>query len=191
MRTLKTIILIIITTAVLILFGMAAVLQEKTLVAWWIPVTVCALISIPVSLALQIIVRKLTDFKNPLWNILGAFVLSLAIFTGSFYILNYYGSDASSAETYYAPIVKKYTQERYHTKRISRNRVTRGEKYRVYFIKLEMPDGKEKKIEVSAGQYSRIKVGKRLNLQLESGLFGVTVIRNLSFPVRSRPERVR
>ncbi len=184
MNVLRAVAMIVVVAVTLILLGTASVLHDKTLVAWWIPVAVCAAIAVPCALGLQGIIGRLTQFGKRIWNVLTAWVVVFSSLIGLFYILNFYNTDAASVREYSAPVIRKYTQDRYHTRRVSRNRVVRGDKYRVYFITIELPDGRLKKIEVSLSQYNRIKTEKQLSLQLETGLFGVPVIKNMSFPVR-------
>ncbi|MDE7097233.1 MAG: hypothetical protein K2O47_07060, partial [Muribaculaceae bacterium] len=53
----------------------------------------------------------------------------------------------------------------------------RSEKYTVYFIELEMSDGKIKKQEKPLRQYNNIKTGSKMRLILENGLFDIPVIK--------------
>lgn len=184
MRTINIIIMIILTTAVILLLGLASVLQQHTLIDWWIPAGACGLLALPCGYLLKRLIYQLTHFKKAIWNILAGVVLSFSVFIGLFYSLNYYNSHEDTAQEYSAPIVNKYTEEHYQVKRVSRNRVRRGEKYWVYRISVEMPDGRRKKMEVSPGEYVKIRVGRHIKLRLEKGLFGITVIKNMKFPVR-------
>lgn len=184
MKVLRSIAMIVVASVSLILLGMAAVLHDKTLVAWWIPVAVCAAIAVPCAVVLQVLIGRLTQFGKTIWNVLTAWGVAFSCLIGLFYILNFYNADAASVREYSAPVIRKYAKDRYHTRRVSRNRVVRGEKYRVYFLSIELPDSKLKEIEVSLSDYNRVKAGKQLSLQLETGLFGVPVIKNMTFPVR-------
>lgn len=132
------------------------------------------------------LIRRITRFKRPLWNIMAGLILSFAVFCGTLYSLNFYIADETSAVEYSAAVLSKFSEEHYHVRRISRNRVRRGEKYKVYYINIALPDGRSKKIEVPVSEFIRIKEGKRIKLLMETGLFGIPVIKNLSFPVRHR-----
>lgn len=184
MRTINIIIMIILTTAIILLLGLASVLQRNTIIDWWIPSAACALLAVPCGILLRGCIGRLTKFRKTIWNILAGAVLSFSVFIGLFYSLNYYKSDESSAQEFSARITNKYTEERYRVQRVSRNRVRRGEKYWVYCISVEMPDGRLKKMEVSPGEYIKIRVGRHIKLQIENGLLGIPVIKNMKFPVR-------
>ena len=189
MRTINIIIMIILTTAVILLLGLASVLQRNTIIDWWIPAGACALLALPCGILLKGFIGKLTLFKKAIWNILAGIVFSLSVFIGTFYALNYYNSDESSAKEFSALITNKFTEEHHRTQRVSRNHVIRGDKYLVYCISVEMPDGRRKKMEVSPGEYIKIRVGKHIKLQIEDGLFGIPVIKNMKFPVRQYNSR--
>lgn len=189
MRTINIIILIILTTAVILLLGLASMIQRNTLIDWWLPTGACALLAMPCGYLIKGVIGRLTHFDKAIWNFLAGFALSFSIVIGLFYALNYYKSDGSTAKEFSARITNKYTEEHYQVKRVSRNRVRRGEKYWVYCISVEMPDGRRKKMEVSPGEYVKVRVGRHIKLQIEDGLFGIPVIKNMKFPVRQYKSR--
>lgn len=189
MRTINIIIMIILITGVILLLGLASVLQKHTLIQWWIPTGACALLALPCGYLLKGLIHKLTHFKKAVWNILAGVVFSFSVFIGLFYSLNYYKSDEATAHEYSARIVNKYTEEHYRVKRVSRNRVRRGEKYQVYCINIELEDGRLKNMEVPVNDYVKIRVGGHIKLRMEKGLFGFTVIKNMKFPVRQYNSR--
>lgn len=47
MPAINIIIMIILTSMALILLGLAAVIQNNTIIEWWIPVSVCLALAIP------------------------------------------------------------------------------------------------------------------------------------------------
>lgn len=173
----------------IISLGMAAVIQNNTLIDWWVPASVCAVVAIPCGILLKGVVRWITHFVRPMWNIIAGCVLSFAVFLGSFYALNYYMADEASSQEYRVPVLDKFTEEHYHVQRVSRYRVRRGQKYQVYYVYVELPDSSGKKIEVPVSEYVKIKKGRRITLRMERGLFGITVIKNLKFPVRQYKTR--
>lgn len=94
----------------------------------------------------------------------------------SFYSINYFLSDTSSGYEYQAPVVSKYSEVRKRSHKTGR-RGYREEKYTVYFIELEMKDGRIKKMEKPLSEYNRIKTGKTVRLFIEDGLFRIPVIK--------------
>lgn len=186
MRAIKIIITIALTATAIILLGMAAVLHNHTIIEWWKPVGVCILFAIPSGILMKGLMHKLMHFSRSVWNVIAGAVLWFGIFIGLFYSLNYFKSNETSAQERSVKVLSKYTEEHYHTKRVSRNTVTCGEKYKVYYINIELQNDHEKRIEIPAREYVKIKAGSRITLRIETGLFGIPVIKNLKFPVRQR-----
>lgn len=107
-----------------------------------------------------------------------AFIANFSFILCGFYTLNYHFSDNSTRLKYEAPVIRKFSQERLRNKRVGR-RVYCSEKYKVYFIEIELPDGKTKKIEKSLGEYMKIKKGRKISIYEEKGLWGIKVIKDI------------
>lgn len=105
-----------------------------------------------------------------------AFILSFSTMTAAFYSINYCLSDHSNGYEYHAPVVRKYSESRTRSHKTGR-RGYREEKYTVYFIELEMNDGRIKKMEKPLSEYNRIKKGETVKLFVEEGLFRIPVIK--------------
>lgn len=158
--------------------GFSIGIHSFTLVVWWKPVAVCAILAVPATLWLARHVRRLT---RPIMNYLEypfAYILSFSLLLGTFYGSNYFISDPTSAYEYKAPVIKKYSQLRKHTQKIGR-RGYKEVKYHIYSIEIRMEDGKIKKIDKPLSEYNRIKKGSFLNLRIEKGLFSIPVIKNM------------
>lgn len=186
MRVRNKISVILLTTAIIILLGLAAVLQNNTIIEWWKPVSICIPIALIFGFIMSGVIRQLTNFSKYFWNIIIGSVFSFSLLIGSFYSLNYYKSDEASQQKYSARVVNKFSEDHYHSQRVSRSHVRRGEKYKVYFINVELQNGSTKKIEIPVKEYIRIKEGKHVTLHIEKGLFGIPVIKNLKFPIQQR-----
>lgn len=170
------------TLVVIVSLGMALTLHRNTLTDWWVPAAICF---VPACLLAALLSKKMLRFISAPLCWLAGFAVFFSVLLGGFYSLNYFRSDPASTEPCQATVASKYTEEHYHTRRVSRNRVVRGQPYTVYFISLELPDHKMKNMEVSAGEYAKIRTGQSLPLQVEKGLLGVPVIKNMKFPVRN------
>lgn len=170
--------------------GMAIVLHGKTIIEWWKPTALCAIIAVFLSAALYRLIKFISGLKSIVFNSLCAFTVAFSFIIGMFYTLNYYCSDTSSMHCINTTVMRKYSQERYRTRRVSRNRITRGEKYHVYYVEIELPDGRTKTLDVAVSEYMRLHVGQTLTLEAEKGLFGITIFKNLKFPIhKSTPSK--
>lgn len=168
--------------ASIFLSGLALTLHGRTVVDVRISVVAGAGAAVVVSILLRRAVCALSGENRMAGFILTAvFVFSLG--TGLFYAVNYYGSDKDSAVKHQAEVTRKFTEEHYQVRRVSRNRAVRGRKYKVYRIDVALPGGHVKRIDVPAGRYSKIKKGGKLELSVEKGFFGVPVIKGIEFPV--------
>ncbi|MBD5247479.1 MAG: DUF2500 domain-containing protein [Barnesiella sp.] len=166
--------------------GLAFALQNETIIEWWIPVTACALPAIPAGYLLR---KPFCDIIVNSNRWLGGAAAAFFIFTlliGAFYTINYYGADENNPRQLNAKVTEKITSEHYRTRRVSRNRTVRGEKYNTYSVNVTMPDGRSKILPVSIGQYSRLHAGDNVTLTTCDGLFGVPVIKEKSFKLKHK-----
>lgn len=173
-----SVLLVLIAVAAL---GLAMALHRNTLIDWWVPAAICFA---PAVVLAALLSKKMLGFISAPFSRLAGFALFFCVLLGGFYSLNYYKADPASAESRQATVVGKYTEEHYHTRRISRNRAVRGQPYTVYFISLELPGRRIKHMEVSPGEYAKVRSGQSLPLEIEKGLLGVPVIKNMKLPVR-------
>lgn len=166
------------------LLGMSVALHRNTLIDWWKPAAFCLVPACAAGFAISIILRQVRAAGNRFVHLGAGIILAFSVFLGAFYMLNFYKSDHASGETCIATVVNRYSEERHQTRRVGRNRVTQGPKYNVYFVVIELPGGKTKRLEVSPREYIHTKPGKKMELRIENGLFNVPVIKNLSPSVR-------
>ena len=175
-RTNEIILMFILILIVIIALGFSIGLHSFTIIEWWKPMALCAIIALPITIWIAKYIARVT---RPILDYLEyptAFILSFSILLAAFYSSNFFLSDNSSCYEYDAPVLKKYRQERTRTHKTGR-RSYREEKYSVYIIEIEMNDGKIKKLEKSLGEYNRIKKGATLKLFIEDGLFSIPVIK--------------
>jgi hypothetical protein len=96
----------------------------------------------------------------------------------------YFRRDTSETETVHAEIIKIYSETRHRTKRVARNRYTRGEPYKVYFMDVRLPDGQKHKRSISLKSYNQYAYSSHrhrerpdsVNLLLTKGALGMTII---------------
>ena len=96
--------------------------------------------------------------------------------------VNYFCRDTSRTVTVRAEIVRVYSETRYRSKRVARNRYTRGEPYKVYFMDARLSDGRECKRSISIQRYNRYAWNSHRNkpdsvdLHLSSGALGMEIL---------------
>lgn len=175
-RFLKGTMTFLVILLVITALGVSIGLHSFTIIEWWKPVILCGALSLPMTLWISKFFAHLTRPILKYLEYLVAFIFSFSILLATFYLSNFCLSDHSSVYEYHAPVIKKYQTERTRSKRIGR-RTYGQEKYKVYFIEIEMKDGKLKRLEKSYQEYNRIKKGSTLKLFIEDGLFKIPVIK--------------
>lgn len=117
---------------------------------------------------------------NAICHTIAAAGLFMAVILGA----NYLGRNTSESEAVRGEIIKVFSETRYRSKRVARNRYTRGEPYQVYFMIVRLPDGRECKRPISLQRYNRYVRSNRLrrerpdsvDLHLTPGALGMTII---------------
>lgn len=172
----KNLSIVVLVLIVIFALGASMALQSFTLVEWWIPTSVCAVIAVAVTIPFGRLIRQVAKFLPGYLKYPIVFILFFSILLSTFYIINYQITDPMSSIEYSAPVVRKYSEERTRTKRSGR-RSYGEEKYNVYFIEIELCDGRIKKLERPLREYLKIRKGDKIRLKVEKGLFGINVIK--------------
>ena len=177
-----TVFYVIIFLVAAIGLGMACVLQRNTLVEWWKPAAMCLLPGCAVGVLLGRVFSLVSATGNRVANYLAGVAVAFSLTLGGFYALNFYRSRPATAVVAEAVVVNKFTEERTRGGGGRRHHGTR-EKYTAYCVVIEVEDGWKKKFDVSAGEYVKIRTGRKFSLDVEEGLFGFPVIKNMKLPV--------
>lgn len=175
----------------LVCYGTAFAIHVDTLVSPWLTGAFGMNAGLLLGIVMRRAVGRMTGFASSAANYVVAVVVSTGVALAALYAVNYFGAPATAAHDERVPVERLYTETHYHTKRISRGRYGRGEPYQVYFAEIRFADGRRKDISLRAGQYRRLHVGDSLNLCLEEGALGMTVLRRrgLRVDVPKRPRR--
>ena len=181
MRVMNILIMIVLGLVAITAAGLAMVIQNDTMVTWWIPTLICILIAVPIGFAVKRPMGRILPTNNRWVGAIAGTVVAYALLIGAFYSLNYYASDSDTSRQFKVAITKKTTREHYRVRRIGRNRVGRGEKYYTHTVTVEWPDLRTKELSVGANEYARLRIGDSISLTTRDGLFGIPVIKNKKF----------
>lgn len=174
---------------VIVCYGLAFALWGRTLVDWWIPALICVGVALASGVSMHRLWRGLTGMDSAVFNYLCHAVTACAVAGVLFFGANSLFADTSTRHTERVAVASKYIKEGYHTRRIGRNHSVRGEKYYNYYLLLEFPDGRTKRISVSNKQYNRTRHGDSLSVELERGALGIPVIREMNRTPRKTGRR--
>lgn len=160
-----------------ILLSIAAYFTGVTLtdgrIVWAVFISVSLCIAIPT----RIWWRRLTDSGKFIWNYLFGIVVIVALLSSVFYVSNYVFSNHSSKHSVTAVVVKKYSRKQAKRRTVGRRVIYTSDKTYTYHVILRFENGLEKEQPVAVKKYLKISVGDKMNYDVESGLFGIPVIK--------------
>lgn len=162
-------------------YGIALALHRKTIVTAWIPACMSFIIAALLSIKLYPIWRLVTQSTGFVKNYLCSLVVMTGLIVALFYGSNFIWSDPSSQHVEQATVERRYSETHYRTKRVNRRYVKQGEPYNVYYIEIAFSNGKHKTQPVTLKQFNHIRVGNKIPLYMEKGLFSFPVIKKVSF----------
>lgn len=172
-RYVAAIILLLLTIG---FYGAAVGLQSLTIGSPLWPVTVCIVLSLLTGWFIWRPFSRLSGVTSRIVNALLAAVAACGLYLFAFYGINMLTARNTAPHSVEVRIEKLYTETRYHSKRVRRNRYTRGEPYQVYFMQVGLPDGRSKKLSLTVDEYRRYQRRDTLNISVSRGLFGMDVI---------------
>lgn len=169
-----------IITGLLFMFiaGGAMFLYGRTMVTWWIPVALAAAVALATGLLMWRMWRWFTTAQGFALNYAVHAIAFTCLLTFAGLGLNYWGADPAAVHEEKAEVVRKYTRERSRTRRVGRRYVATGEKYHVYYIVVEFPDGRTKDMEIPFDRYRRLRTGSRITYHMAPGLLDLPVIKD-------------
>lgn len=158
--------------------GSAAAIYRTTLVEWWIypavALSLAAVTAIPGGT--RRLWGKVTGSSSAILNTAAHIVFVTALATFALFAINRYGADDSRATVTETRVIRRYTETRYHTRRINRRTSVRGEPYTVYILDLQLPDGRVKQQTVTLSTYNSTRRGATRPCTVRPGLLGADII---------------
>lgn len=161
-------------------YTFAIFLGTKTLTTLWIPWVVTAAVALATGLHLAPLCRVFTGSTRFILNYDIYSFISTGVLTGLFFSLNYFLSDPSSACGVNADVTRIYSETRYHTRRVGRRVVGRGNPYKVYNADVVLPGGRTKTIPLTLSEYNSSRHSTVMTVEVEKGFFGLPVIKHTS-----------
>ncbi len=172
--------LITVIIVTLVAYGLYMALADLTMVDKWMVLIVAAFISLAVAILWRNGMGYYLGIGNRIVNKLVVLIVFTGLLSAGFYSVNYWLSREDTSHQEKAVVVRKYTEKHYRTKRVARNRYTRGEPYNQYYIELQYPAGDIKPKQVNLSRYKKIKTGDTVSVGIEMGALGFPVVKNQS-----------
>lgn len=158
-------------------YGIAMAIAGITLVSMWIPWTICGSLALISGITLWRLWIKLTDSSRFIVNYICHVVWACGFFLFVFFFSNEMFADRDTIHVEKVEVVRKYTEQRYRSKRVGTRRYVRGEPYKVYFIEVKFPDGRLKARELPLKEFNLRRKGEILDYNVEMGLFHMPIIK--------------
>ncbi|NBH87916.1 MULTISPECIES: hypothetical protein [Bacteroidales] len=185
-----------IVTAIIFLIGLAVgvySLSRYTLVRFSVPLICFATVSLlsGVLLCKARIWGWITGSARFLPNFLCCSVCTCVFCLSVFYICNYAFANDKEGGMRDAVVEEKYQKVRHKSRRVGRNRYTRGEAYNVYYMKVRFVDGPVNELQIEQKRYARIHKGDTIQLFVSEGFFSVPVIKYNHVSMYTKGNRYR
>lgn len=161
-------------------YALAAVLHRDTLVDWWIPSVTALALAMVTGTILWRKWGKITDSDNFLFNYICHTIFFSGLFVSAIYGINRAFPRESTRHEIKAVVERKYAKTRHHRQRVSRNVYKQGTPYKVYYLSLQLPDGRTKELQVPLTRFNRTRSGSSIPLSMQQGFFGMTIIGSAS-----------
>jgi len=123
--------------------------------------------------------RRITGSHKFIWNYLYGIVVIAAIISSAFYMSNYFLADPASKHPVTATVVNKYSREQAKRRTVGRRIIyVPGEKTYTYHIVLRFENGLEKERPLPIKKYLKVRIGDKMEYDVERGFFGIPVIKH-------------
>lgn len=156
--------------------GGSMAIYGDTFINPWLPLLLALATGLSTSLVMWKGWRGITDSDSRTFNSICHVATVTSVLTAAFYLGNYAWADTSTLHEEKAVVVSRYSETRHKSKRVGRRTVA-GEPYKVYFVEVELADGRRKSLSASYARFRRIHTGDTLSLQVEEGALGFPVIK--------------
>ena len=147
----------------------------RTFVQWWEPVLLALGLGAGLGLWVKGVFAKLLSIKGKIVSLAVASITMGAICYGGLMSLNYCLADHDHAHDELAEVITKFSEERTRYRRAGRNRMVPSGTYKVYYVKVKFENGAIRNLPVSAGAYTRARVGEKRHFSVTKGFLGYSV----------------
>lgn len=166
------------------------------LTPWWIPVSICTIISIALGIPLRGLWRWLTKSDNIAFHTIVNLLVILPFTLCAALTVNYATSGRN--ETDEKVVVNRvYWETHYKTRRVGRRTYTRGAPYKVYYLSLTLGEGHNRDVQVLKKTYDRLVKGDTIGVHVSKGALGMKVFNGSNFILppkvkkESRSEKIK
>ena len=147
----------------------------RTFVQWWEPVLLAFGLGTGFGLWVKSGFAKFLALRSKGLSMAVASVAMAAICYGGLMSLNYCLADHNHSHDELAIVTAKFSEDRTRYRRVGRGRMIPAVTYKVYYVKVEFENGAIRNLPVSAGAYTRARVGEKRHFSVTKGFLGYSV----------------
>lgn len=148
-----------------------------TLIKWWIPFIISALIAAASATVLWRLWPPLTKSAQFLPNFAINTIFFTIFLSALFFTLNFFIAKGHEPQKEKVYVEEKYRETHYRSNRTGRRSYSRGAPYYEYYIKVSFPDKSTKNIQLPFSTYKNISSISEIILSMAPGIMGINVIR--------------
>ena len=162
-------------TACFVLYVFSYALYERTLIEWWLPVTVAAVAAALTAAWCVGLWANFTGSDSRLFNYACHLFFAGAVAVFAFLGGNRIAIDESAAYEKKFTVTERIAVTRNRYRRVGRRSVRSGS-YKAYYLRLRSEDGAEKKVPVALSLYSKVRENGTVTYSVCEGRFGFPII---------------
>ncbi len=174
--TKHTALTITVILAVIVLYGLTMALWGMTVGNLTVIVVGSIFLAALSGLPLYNKWRAVTGTDRLPVNIVCHIVAATGFFMSLLLGINFWGRNQAESKTERVAVVRVYSEEHYRSRRVGRRYMTNGEPYKVYYIDVALPDGREKQMSISPSKVRSYHKGDSVTVKLTPGALGLTIL---------------
>lgn len=177
MKALRYILIGTITLILLLAAGVDFVLLNFTIVNKPLLIGSAILFALLSSFFCQSLWRYISRSSNKYLNMAIHTVAAAVVLLSAVLHTNYLTADFPISPNETGIVASRYSKERHRSRRVGRNRYIPGEKYHVYYLRVNFDSGETYDFEVSAQKYVNTRTGQKTAASSGRGIFGMKVVK--------------
>lgn len=177
MKALRYILIGTITLILLLAAGFDIVLLNFTIVNKPLLIGGVILFAVLSSFFCRRFQRYFSRSSNKYLNMAIHTVVATVVLLTAVLYTNYITADFPISPNETDIVASRYSKERHRSRRVGRNRYVPGEKYYVYYLRVNFDSGETYDFEVSTQKYVNTRTGQKAAASSGRGIFGLKVVK--------------
>ena len=157
-------------------YGGALGMFNSVLAPVWVPVGCAVALSAALMFWTAGMWRRFTGIRSGVANVAVGMVVSVGVMFAGITGLNFVRLQSVPAVEVKAAVVNPYSTKHYHTRRVRKNVYVKGSPYWRYHVRVRIPDGREKTLDITAERYRHLSRRRSVAVDIRHGFLGMDII---------------